>query len=146
VRTDRIGVLGFSAGGHLAAALSTNSDERNYSRVDEADNASCRPDFAVLIYPGYLVTKEQPDKVSPELKITEKTPPMFLVQAEDDSVPVENSLVFFRALKAAKIPAELHIYPTGGHGYGLRSSSHLVTTWPQRAADWMRTLGVLAVN
>jgi acetyl esterase/lipase len=146
VRTDRIGVLGFSAGGHLAAALSTNSDERNYSRVDEADNASCRPDFAVLIYPGYLVTKEQPDKVSPELKITEKTPPMFLVQAEDDSVPVENSLFFFRALKAAKIPAELHIYPTGGHGYGLRSSSHLVTTWPQRAAEWMRTLGVLTVN
>jgi acetyl esterase/lipase len=120
IQADRIGVLGFSAGGHLAAALSTNFAERNYPRVDDADATSCRPDFAVLIYPGYLVSKEHPETVAPELKITEKTPPMFLVQAEDDSVPVENSLFFFRALKAAKIPAEMHIYPTGGHGYGLR--------------------------
>jgi len=144
VKPDRIGVLGFSAGGHLAAALSTNFAERTYPRIDEADTASCRPDFAVLIYPGYLVSKERPENVSAELKISEKTPPMFLVQAEDDSVPAENSLFFFRALKAAKIPAELHIYPSGGHGYGLRSSAHLVTSWPQRAADWMKALGLLS--
>jgi acetyl esterase/lipase len=143
IQADRIGVLGFSAGGHLAAALSTNFAERNYPRVDDADATSCRPDFAVLIYPGYLVSKEHPETVAPELKITEKTPPMFLVQAEDDSVPVENSLFFFRALKAAKIPAEMHIYPTGGHGYGLRKSTHLVTTWPERAADWLKALGML---
>jgi acetyl esterase/lipase len=143
IEPGRIGVLGFSAGGHLAAALSTNFAERTYPRVDDADETSCRPDFTVLIYPGYLVSKEHPESVSPELKISEKTPPMFLVQAEDDSVPVENSLFFFRALKAAKIPAELHIYPSGGHGYGLRGSPHLVTTWPQRAADWLRALGTV---
>jgi len=144
IRPERIGVLGFSAGGHLAAALSTNFAERTYPRIDEADTASCRPDFAVLVYPGYLISKERPENVSAELKISEKTPPMFLVQAEDDSVPAENSLFFFRALKAAKIPAELHIYPSGGHGYGLRSSAHLVTSWPQRAADWMKALGLLS--
>jgi acetyl esterase/lipase len=137
----RIGVLGFSAGGHLAAALSTNFEKRNYQPIDDADKQSCRPAFVVLVYPGYLVTKEQPETISPELSITAQTPPTFLVQAEDDSVHVENSLFFYRGLKTAGVAAELHVYPTGGHGYGLRASEHLVTTWPQRAADWMRALG-----
>jgi acetyl esterase/lipase len=139
----RIGALGFSAGGHLAAALSTNFEKRDYQPIDDADKQSCRPAFVVLVYPGYLVAKEQPDKISPELTITAETPPTLLVQSEDDSIPIENSLFFYRGLKAAHVAAEMHIYPTGGHGYGLRASEHLVTTWPQRAADWMRALGVL---
>lgn len=140
----RIGVLGFSAGGHLAAAASTNFDRRTYDAVDEADEVICRPDFSLLIYPAYLTVKEDGDKVAPELKVTGKTPPTFLVQAEDDGVRVENSLFYYAALRNAKVPAEMHLYAAGGHGYGLRPSANLVTTWPKRAEEWLRSLGVLA--
>jgi acetyl esterase/lipase len=143
INPQRIGVLGFSAGGHLAAALSTNYDHRTYDPIDAADAVSCRPDFTVLIYPAYLTVKEEGDKIAPELKITPETPPTFLVQAEDDGVRVETSLFYYEALRKAKVPAEMHIYPVGGHGYGLRPSANLVTTWPKRAEEWMRSLGVL---
>lgn len=133
----RIGVLGFSAGGHLAAALSNNYDERTYPKVDDADAVSCRPDFAVLIYPGYLVVKEENNRIAPELKITSNTPPTFLAMAADDPVRVENALFYGAALQNAKVSFELHVYPTGGHGYGLRPTKDPVTTWPQRAADWL---------
>jgi acetyl esterase/lipase len=136
----RIGVLGFSAGGHLAAALSNNYQERTYPKVDEADGLSCRPDFTLLIYPGYLTIKEQNDKVAPDLNITSNTPPTFMVMAENDPVRVENALFYGAALRKAHVPFELHIYPTGGHGYGLRPTKELVTTWPQRAAEWMEHL------
>ncbi len=136
----KIGVLGFSAGGHLAAALSNNFEVRAYAPIDGADKVSCRPDFALLIYPAYLA---QDDKVAPELKITGNTPPSFLVQTEDDGVKVENSLVYYAALKQAKVPVEMHLYPSGGHGYGLRPTEKLVTTWPKRAEEWLRSLGVL---
>jgi acetyl esterase/lipase len=139
----RIGVLGFSAGGHLAAAVSTNFDRRTYDAVDEADAVLCRPDFSLLIYPAYLTVKEDGDKVAPELKVTGETPPTFLVQAEDDGVRVENSLFYYAALRNAHVPAEMHLYPAGGHGYGLRPSANLVTTWPKRAEEWLRSLGVL---
>ena len=132
----RIGVLGFSAGGHLAAAASTNFDKRAYTPIDAADQASCRPDFAVLIYPAYLAPDEK--TLAPELTVRADTPPTFLVQAEDDPVHVENSLVYFKALKDAKVPAEMHIFPTGGHGYGLRPTDQKVTTWPQLAAQWLK--------
>lgn len=140
---QRIGILGFSAGGHLSAAASTNFGKRTYEPVDEADQASCRPDFTVLIYPAYLTVKEAGDKVAPELPITKETPPTFIVQTEDDSVRVECSLFYYLALRQAKVPAEMHLYPTGGHGYGLRASEHNVSHWPQRAAEWMRTAGLL---
>ncbi|MDB6171856.1 MAG: Xylanase [Chthoniobacteraceae bacterium] len=143
ITADRIGVLGFSAGGHLAAALSNNYEERSYSPLDEADKVSCRPDFAVLIYPAYLTRKEEGDAISPELKITAKTPPTFLVQTEDDGVRVENSLYYYLALKKAKVSAELHAYPMGGHGYGLRATDKAVTKWPVAAQEWMRGLGLL---
>jgi|ERR1051325_3578122 acetyl esterase/lipase len=133
----RIGVLGFSAGGHLAAALSNNFDERTYPKLDDADSVSCRPDFTILIYPAYLTVKEQNDKIAPELNITSNTPPTFMAMAEDDPVRVENVLFYAAALHKAKVPLELHVYPTGGHGYGLRASKDLVTTWPQRASDWL---------
>jgi acetyl esterase/lipase len=132
----RIGVLGFSAGGHLAAAASTNFDKRTYAPIDAADQASCRPDFAVLIYPAYLAPDEK--TLAPELTVRADTPRTFLVQAEDDPVHVENSLVYFKALKDAKVPAEVHIFPTGGHGYGLRPTDQKVTTWPQLAAQWLK--------
>ena len=139
----RLGVLGFSAGGHLAAALSTNYAERTYPAIDDADKMSCRPDFALLIYPGYLTVKEKDDQIAPELKIDKKTPPTFLVMAQDDPVRAENAILYTLALKRAKVPAELHLYPTGGHGYGLRRTDKLVTTWPDRAAEWMRGNGWL---
>lgn len=142
----RIGVLGFSAGAHLAAALSTNYEKRTYPRVDGADAVICRPDFTIVIYPGYLVMKDDGDKVSPELKITANTPPTFLVQAEDDPVRVENSLGYYMALKQAKVPVEMHLYPVGGHGYGLRRTEKTVTTWPDRAEEWLRSIGAIPHN
>ena len=139
----RIGILGFSAGGHLSAAVSTNYEKRNYDPVDEADQGSCRPDFTILIYPGYLALKDQGNKQPPELKVNAGTPPTFLVQTEDDGVWVGNSLYYYIALQNAKVPAELHIYPTGGHGYGLRPSAKEVSHWPLRAEEWMRQLNLL---
>ena len=116
----RIGVLGFSAGAHLAAALGTHFDQRLYDPIDAADRLSCRPDFAVIVYPGYLALEEKNFAPNADIPVTGKTPPSFIVQAEDDPVHVENAVVYFLALKAAKVPAELHIYAGGGHGYGLR--------------------------
>jgi len=139
----RIGVLGFSAGGHLSAALSTNYETRTYPRVDDADDASCRPDFAVIIYPGYLTVKDQHDALAPELKVNAQTPPTFLTQAEDDGVRPENAIYYYLALKNAKVPAELHIYPKGGHGYGLRPSENNICSWPDRAAEWLRSINAL---
>jgi acetyl esterase/lipase len=146
LKPDRIGVLGFSAGGHLAAYLSTNHEKRVYTTVDERDQTSCRPDFTLLIYPAYLTVREQNDAISPELKIAADTPPTFLVQTEDDGVRVENSLFYYAALRKAKVAAEMHIYPVGGHGYGLRRTDKPVTTWPLRAEEWLRSLGVLAAQ
>lgn len=143
LKPDRIGVLGFSAGGHLAAYVSTNHDKRAYTSIDERDQVSCRPDFTVLIYPAYLTVREKNDEISPELKIAADTPPTFLVQTEDDSVRVETSIFYYAALRKAKVPAEMHLYPVGGHGYGLRKTDRLVTTWPARAEEWLRSLGVL---
>jgi acetyl esterase/lipase len=143
IDTNRIGVLGFSAGAHLAAALSTHFDKRLYDPIDAADQISCRPDFAVIIYPGYLALAEQNFAANPEIHVTDKTPPSFIVQAEDDSVHVENATVYFLALKNAKVPAELHIYAQGGHGYGLRRTSLPVTTWPQSVETWLHTIQIL---
>jgi acetyl esterase/lipase len=140
----RIGVLGFSAGAHLAAALSTHYDKRLYPAIDAADQQSCRPDFAVIVYPGYLADTEHSDLDKLDIHPTAQTPPTFIVQAEDDTVHVENSTTYFLALKAAKVPAELHIYAEGGHGYGLRPQANWpVTTWPARVEDWLRTIHIL---
>ena len=141
---NRLGVLGFSAGGHLAAALSNNHTERTYPVVDDADKLSCKPDFAVLVYPAYLTQKDKGDILTPEMTVSAtNTPPTFLVMAQDDGVRVENVLFYSLALKNAKVPAEAHIYPTGGHGYGLRRTDNPVTWWPDRAADWMKASGFL---
>jgi acetyl esterase/lipase len=140
---QRVGVLGFSAGGHLAAALSNSAVGRSYSPVDDADKASCRPDFQILIYPGGLTKKEEDDKIGPEVAVTTNTPPVFMAMSEDDPVRVESALIYSLSLKKANVPFELHVYPSGGHGYGLRRTQELVTTWPDRLADWMRSRGLL---
>ena len=140
---SRVGVLGFSAGAHLAAALSTHFDKRLYDPVDAADQLSCRPDFAFIIYPGYLANAAQNMAPNADVNPTAQTPPTFIVQAEDDPVHVENATVYFLQLKAAKVPAELHIYAEGGHGYGLRRTDLPVTTWPDTAKTWLQTIKVL---
>jgi len=140
---NRIGVLGFSAGAHLAAALSTHYDKRLYDPIDAADKLSCRPDFAVIVYPGYLALDDKNFAPNHDIVPTTQTPPQFIVQAEDDPVHVENAVVYFMALKNAKVPAELHIYAEGGHGYGLRHTELPVTAWPQSVETWLRTIKIL---
>jgi acetyl esterase/lipase len=139
----RIGVIGFSAGGHLAAALCNPGKERTYPPIDAADATSCQPDFSLLIYPAYLTVKEENDRIAPDLNITSNAPPAFIAMAENDPVRVETALFYGAALRKAGVPFELHIYPTGGHGYGLRRTKEAVTTWPERAADWMRARDLL---
>jgi acetyl esterase/lipase len=140
----RIGVLGFSAGAHLSAALSTHFEQRLYDPIDDADKVSCRPDFAIIVYPGYLALSEQNFAPNAEIHVTGKTPPSFIVQAEDDPVHVENSTVYFLALKNAKVPAEMHLYANGGHGYGLRRTELPVTAWPRLVETWLQTIHVAA--
>ncbi|MBS1804896.1 MAG: alpha/beta hydrolase [Acidobacteria bacterium] len=141
----KIGVLGFSAGAHLSAALSTHFDKRLYDKIDAADDLNCRPDFAFIIYPGYLANAEQNMANNTEIKPTSQTPPSFIVQAEDDPVHVENATNYFLQLKAAKVSAELHIYAEGGHGYGLRKTKPElpVTYWPGLAQAWLDNIKVL---
>jgi acetyl esterase/lipase len=140
----RIGVLGFSAGANLSALLAAHYATRNYATVDAADAVSCRPDFMVLIYPGGFVDTRQGDALKPEFTVSkETTPNTFIAMAEDDPVRVENAVQYYLALKKAGVPAEMHLYPTGGHGYGLRRTAHDVTTWPDRVADWLQTGGWL---
>ena len=143
INPQRIGVLGFSAGGNLAAELSANNEARAYPTMDEADAVSCRPDFQVLIYPAYLVQKDDPGKIAPSVTVTSNTPPTFLLMAADDPVRVENVLGYALGLRQAKVPFELHVYPTGGHGYGLRRTKQPITGWPDLASQWMKGQGLL---
>jgi acetyl esterase/lipase len=143
VHQDRIGALGFSAGAHLAADLSNNYEKRTYEPVDEADQISSRPDFAALIYPGLITENNAGEKLAAEMTVTANTPPTFLLQAEDDPVKVENSLLYYAALKKAKVPADMHLYAKGGHGYGLRPTALPITGWPKLAEQWLRTIGAI---
>jgi len=139
----KIGVIGFSAGGHLVASVSTHFDKRSYPAVDAADKESCRPDFAIALYPGHLWRDDNGFELNPNVPVTSNTPPTFLVQAENDPVDdVNNSLVYFMALKNAGVPAEMHLYAQGGHAYGLRRTKFPVTGWPQLAQKWLETIGM----
>ena len=141
----KIGVLGFSAGGHLVAAISTHFDKRLYSDVDAADKESCRPDFAIALYPGHLWMDLKRFVLQPDVPVTNKTPPTFLLQAEDDNVdPVNHSLVYYVALKKAGVPVEMHLFAKGGHGFGLRRPELPVGKWPQLVETWLGTIGMLA--
>jgi acetyl esterase/lipase len=140
----KVGVLGFSAGGHLSAAISTNYKKRLYPLVDAADKESCRPDFAVVLYPGHMQRHTSNDyRLNPYVPVTKETPPTFLLQAEDDPVdPVQNSLVYYMALKHAGVPVEMHLYAHGGHAFGLRPSQFPITEWPDLVEKWLRTIGI----
>ena len=141
----KVGVLGFSAGGHLVAAISTHFDRRLYPPVDAADQESCRPDFAVALYPGHLWLNTTDLVLNPNVPVTRQTPPTFLLQAEDDDVDnVNDALVYYTALKNAGVPVEMHLYAQGGHGFGLRRSGRPITAWPELFETWLRTIGMIA--
>jgi acetyl esterase/lipase len=137
----RIGILGFSAGGNLAAGVCLRCGERQYDKVDATDEVSCRPDFGVFAYTAYLVDND--GKLKPEYQPTKDSPPMFFAHALDDRVTPDSSIALTRALKAVGVKAELHVYDSGGHGFGLRNSEFPVHTWPARCADWLEHRGLL---
>jgi acetyl esterase/lipase len=140
---ERIGIVGFSAGGHLAIATATSFDKRTYEPIDDVDKISCRPDFAVPVYSGYLKAKEK-DELAPELRIPANTPPIFLVHGSDDIIsPPEHSVLMYLALKRASVPAELHIYAGTTHDFGVRASDRPYSTWTARCVDWLRDQGFL---
>jgi acetyl esterase/lipase len=165
VDPHKIGVLGFSAGGHLSAAISTHFAKRLYPAVDAADEESCRPDFAVVIYPGHLslsaaewdakqgatkfvvrhpVNADRHLGLNPDIPVTRQTPPTFLLQAEDDHVDnVNDSLAYYIALKKAGVPVEMHLYAQGGHAFGLRHTKFPITGWPQLVETWLGTIGMM---
>jgi acetyl esterase/lipase len=141
----RIGLLGFSAGGHLAAWASTNFEKRSYEPVDDLDKIDCRPDFTVLIYPAYLLKGKNwagPD-MADEIHPGPTTPPTFLAHAGNDGVTVEASVRYHLALKQAKVPSELHVYSSGGHGFGMNPIGKPIAEWPKRLEEWMKSRGLL---
>lgn len=160
----KIGVLGFSAGGHLVAAISTHFNKRLYSAIDAADQESCRPDFAIALYPGHLSlatvawdknfgkkVKQAPEylannyELNPNIPVTKQTPPTFLLQAEDDHEDnVDDSLSYYIALKDAGVPVEMHLYAQGGHAFGLRHTQLPITEWPQLVEKWLHTIGIIS--
>jgi len=161
----KIGVLGFSAGGHLVAAISNHYQKRLYPAIDDADKESCRPDFAVSVYPGHLslsaaewdaklgakkfAVPHPPNAdrnltVNPDIHPTRQTPPTFLLQAEDDHIDsVNDSLAYFVALEKAGVPAEMHLYAQGGHAFGLRETSRPITDWPRLVETWLVAIGMI---
>jgi acetyl esterase/lipase len=143
----KIGVLGFSSGGHLVAAMSVHFAKRLYPVVDEADEVSCRPDFAVAIYPGHLWIDDKKFELNPDIRshITLQTPPTFLLQDEDDHIDnVNDSLVYYIALKSAGVPVEMHLYAQGGQAFGVRPTKFPVSNWPQLVETWLRTIGMIS--
>jgi len=146
VDPHKIGVLGFSAGGHLVAHISTHFAQRAYKPVDAADNESCRPDFAVALYPGHLSLAENSIALNPDIRthISVQTPPTFLLQNEDDPVDrVEESLSYYAGLKKGGVPVEMHLYAQGGHAFGLRRTKFPATEWTGLVEKWLRTIGMI---
>ena len=143
IKPQQIGMVGFSAGGHLAIATATGFDQRTYEPVDDLDKISCRPDFAIGVYSGYLKAKDK-DDIAAGLRIPAGTPPIFLAHGGDDIIsPPEHSVLMYLALKKAGVPAELHIYATAAHDFGVRSSDNPCSTWTQACATWLRHQGFL---
>ena len=144
VPLTKLGVLGFSAGGNLAVMTATSFKQRTYEKVDLADALSCRPDFAMTVYPAYLLDQQNKDLLAPHITISKDCPPFFLVHTGDDHIPMKGSVLTYLGLEEAGVVGnELHIYPFGGHGYGLRSSKHTVSQWPQRARSWLTSLDLI---
>jgi acetyl esterase/lipase len=140
----KVGVIGFSAGGYLVAEISTDFAHRLYQPIDAADKESCRPDFAIAVYPGHLSTDENTFGLNPEVPVTPETSPTFLVQAEDDYIDgVEQSVAYYIALQKAHVPTEMHLYAQGGHAFGLRRTELPITEWPQLVEKWLVTIGMI---
>jgi acetyl esterase/lipase len=140
----KIGVLGFSAGGYLVAEISTRYEHRLYTSLDAADEVSCRPDFAVAVYPGHLAVGGKAYRLNPNVPVNHRTPPTFLIQAEDDKVDgVSQSIAYYIALKDAGVPVEMHLYAEGGHAFGLHSTTLPIGRWPELVEEWLRTIGAL---
>lgn len=135
----RVGVIGFSAGGNLAAKASTSFDARAYDSLDAIDQVSCRPDFAVLVYPAYL--NDGKGKVAADLDLSVNVPPTLIIHTEDDTRLVVGSKIYSTALKEKRIPHEFKLYRTGGHGYGLKPEGD-ARAWPGDAIDWLRSIGI----
>lgn len=143
---ERIGMVGFSAGGHLALETATSFEKRTYAAIDALDEASCRPNFAVLCYSGYLKAKDK-DEVSPGIRIPARTPPIFLVHSSDDKISdPAHSVVMYLALQRAGIPAELHVYATGDHDFGVRQNEKLPSSWTRLCINWLHSQGLLKPN
>jgi acetyl esterase/lipase len=140
ISKDKLGVLGFSAGGHLSIMLASHWATDDYPAVDEADKLSAEPNFVIPIYPAYLGDKGDREKLSPLVKVTKDTAPTFIAITHDDSDRAIYAALLYVELNRAKVPAELHIYTKGGHGYGLRPSDHPVSSWPQRCEEWLRAM------
>jgi acetyl esterase/lipase len=139
----KIGVIGFSAGGHMVTATSTRFDKRSYPPVDAADKESCRPDFAIAVYPGHLWYANKDFVLNPNVPVTRNAPPTFILQAENDPVDnVNNSLVYYIALKNAGVPVEMHLYAEGKHAFGLRRTELPITRWPELVETWLQTIGM----
>ena len=149
IEPNKIGMVGFSAGGHLVGATATNFDQRSYEPIDEVDQISCRPDFGIMVYPGYLNVEDKPgrsfkDELNPAIRVSAKTPPILLLHASDDEYGSNHSVVMYLALKRAGVPTELHIYASGGHGFGVRKVGHPCATWTDRCVDWLANQGLLS--
>ena len=136
----RLGVIGFSAGGNLCGRLCTNFEKKSYDYIDRIDELSSRPDFAMLVYP-YLFGDN--DKLAEDIVVTEKTPRTILIHTQDDWVKAQNSIFYYLELKKVKVPSELHVFPSGGHGYGLRPSKHAVSGWPKLCETWLKKMGII---
>jgi len=147
INPHKLGVLGFSAGGHMVTAMSVHFNKRVYTPVDAADRESCRPDFAVALYPGHLGFKEGTLQLNPDIaqNISAQTPPTFLLQNENDNVDsVWDALSYEAALIKAKVPVEFHSYAEGGHAFGLRPTKYSATRWPHLVEVWLHTIGMIA--
>ena len=141
---NKIGVIGFSAGGYMVADISVHFKKRAYSPIDAADKKSCRPDFAIALYPGHMRMRGKQFTLNPNIHFTKQTPPTFIVQAENDPEDnINNSLLYYIALKNAGVSTEMHLYAQGGHGFGLRSTHFAITKWPQLVETWLKSIGVI---
>jgi len=138
IAPDRLGILGFSAGANLAAIAAANADQRQYEAADDIDKVSCRPDFAVLIYPAWLA-KEDGKSLVPEVRVSAQTPPVFFAHAGDDGIIAESSILMHLALRQAKVPTELHVFAGGGHGFGMLPSANPISGWPKLCEGWLRS-------
>ena len=144
IDSHKIGVIGFSAGGHLVANISTHFSKRAYPVMDAADKESCRPDFGIAIYPGHMTENTTNEfELNPTIPVTSRTPPQFILQAENDDVDgVNQALVYYIALKNVGVSTELHLYAQGGHAFGLRPTKLPITQWPQLVETWLETIGI----